>query len=197
MAESWLKRKCIVRLQQGKAIIRIERKGDEVTVLDEAKPPWAPLNVTYGPNAAETDALFLHYVKVYQKQGYREMPREDEIRQSPGKKTKRPGLVKTLAGGSERFKAEADEVLQMWREDEYDNTKDALQDVRSLLRRVPRNLIKYQERLERIEKQAMRELVQLAKKDPGMATYVQNLLSKAKTKPINKRKASRALRRKK
>lgn len=76
-----------------------------------------------------------------------------------------------------RFKEEADEVLLMWKNKEYDNMKDAIFDTRNLLadaRRLRRP--DYAKKLKAILNQATLELRNLVKKDAPTASYARGLL---------------------
>jgi ribulose bisphosphate carboxylase small subunit len=77
---------------------------------------------------------------------------------------------------AERFKLEADEVISMWKKDEYDNYKDALTDVRDLLKAVPKELPNYKIKLTKLQQQVIKEAKSLAKKDKKVEKYLKGIL---------------------
>ncbi len=77
---------------------------------------------------------------------------------------------------SQKFKEEADEVVQMWRDDEYDNYKDALLDVRSLLAEIPKELPDYQNKLTRLRQQILKQARKDAQEDPVIKEYLKGLI---------------------
>lgn len=82
-----------------------------------------------------------------------------------------------------QFKEEADEVLSMWKKDEYDNTKDAILDARGLLADARRlRLSDYTKKLTKMLNQATSELRAVVKEDPSMASYAKGLLPKTRLK---------------
>jgi hypothetical protein len=83
---------------------------------------------------------------------------------------------------SRRWTRDADEILQMWRADEYDNYKDAILDVRSMLAKPPKDQEARVSRLEKMLAKATRELAKLAAKDPGIAAYARGLIRAGATK---------------
>ncbi len=101
-----------------------------------------------------------------------------EERRRDGERAKRQGIDPKLL----RLKEEATEVLGMWRRGEYDNSKDAIQDARSLLPKAQRLLPELAERLERMLEKVTSELSREAAKDPRIAQYSRGLLPKPRTR---------------
>lgn len=65
----------------------------------------------------------------------------------------------------------------MWRDDEYDNLKDAILDARSLVARArKRKLAKLAARLDKMHAAAVRQLRQLVKQDSSYASYAKGLI---------------------
>jgi hypothetical protein len=68
-----------------------------------------------------------------------------------------------------RLREEAREVCAMWRAGEYDNLKDVVYDLASLLPKVRGALPVEAASLERVQRAVLRELVQVAKEPDGAA----------------------------
>jgi hypothetical protein len=122
-------------------------------------------------------ALLEKLVRGWVKQGYR-------IAEDTGLVTS--GAPRRPAGTSARTRGwieEADECLAMWKDDDYDNYKDAILDARSLLRRPPEDQAKRTARLEKMLARAESELKRLAARDPEIADYARGLVELPPAKP--------------
>jgi hypothetical protein len=90
--------------------------------------------------------------------------KRDEARETAAL-AKRSGLTPKVW----RLREEAREVCAMWRDGEYDNLKDIVQDLTSLLPKVKGSLRTEAAALERVKRAVLREIVQLAKEPGGAA----------------------------
>jgi hypothetical protein len=82
------------------------------------------------------------------------------------------------ATDEQEFREMADEVIEMWDNDEYDNHKDAIEDARDLLAEMPKSLAgAYKTRLEAVLAAATQELAEMAAEDPDIADYATGLVA--------------------
>ena len=82
-----------------------------------------------------------------------------------------------------RWVGEADQILQMWRDDEYDNLKDAIEDARSMLLKPPAGQNARTKKLESMLAKAQRQLLRLTVDEPSMAEYANGLLGAPRRVP--------------
>jgi len=86
-----------------------------------------------------------------------------------------------------RWVQHADEILEMWKTDDYDNHKDAILDARSMLEKPPKAQSARVQKLENMLGRATKELARLAARDPKIAAYAKGLLSHPTAKRSSKR----------
>lgn len=85
---------------------------------------------------------------------------------------KMPAVKRGAAGAEAQF----DELLQRWRDDGYDNFKDAILDARSALLKARKSSPTYVPRLERMLRAASTELAKMIVEDVTMVGYARGLL---------------------
>jgi hypothetical protein len=136
-------------------------------------------------DAKEEIAQFDSLLKAWQAKGYAVVTDTGLIVKAGPKKP--PGMD----AATWRWIKEADPILGMWRDDDYDNHKDAILDARSMLEKSPKDQPARVQRLERMLAKAMKELAQLAKEEPAIAEYAEGLLlpppAKRKPKPAKRK----------
>ncbi|HEY7370715.1 MAG TPA: hypothetical protein VIF57_00960 [Polyangia bacterium] len=168
-----------VTLRKGRKQIEIALGKGHVWEIHDGGSMGHPLY-----NAREELALFDKLLRARRREGYRLIDDTGLVTKAGPKK---PAGMNARTW---RWVQDADQILQMFRDDDYDNHKDIILDARSTLKSPPAGQAARVEKLEKMLATATRELRELAAADPAVADYAKGLIE-----PLRKKTVARERRR--
>ena len=187
------RQKRVVELRRGKKSVVIDNTDGHVWMSIGDGTTGFPLH-----DAKKEAAMVEELLREWQGHGYvvvkdtgagAPKAKEHPMALKTPKAKETPKAKKSARGKDARWVEEADEVLAMWSEDDYDNLKDAILDARSALKEAPPAEKARITRLERMLTAATKHLADLVAEDPTFAAYARGLLPKAAKKKAVKKKA--------
>lgn len=164
--------KRLVRLRKGRQTVNVEIEHGHVYVYERTDSGMVGHSL-YDPK--EEIALLEKLVRQHRAQGFVVIADTGLV----GKTTK-PKKPAAMDAKTWRWAQDADEMLATWRDDDYDNLKDAILDARAMIAKAPSSQAARLTRLERMHAKATKELAALAAEDPAMADYARGLLAPPK-----------------
>jgi hypothetical protein len=183
------RQKRVVELRRGKKSVVIDNTDGHVWMSIGDGTTGFPLH-----DAKKEAAMVEELLREWQGHGY--VVVKDTGAGAP--KAKKPPMAKeppkakkSARGKDARWVEEADEVLAMWSEDDYDNLKDAILDARSALKEAPPAEKARITRLERMLTAATKHLADLVAEDPTFAAYARGLLPATAKKKTAKKKTAK------
>lgn len=127
-------------------------------------------------------ALFDKLLRAWRRKGY-------TVKEDTGLVVKAgPKKPNGMDARTRRWIEHTNDTLEIWKNNDYDNHKDAILDARSLLEEAPKGQPARVKKLKKMLERATKELVRLAARDPEIAEYAKDFLPP----PPAKRKPKRA-----
>ncbi len=157
-----------LQLRKGRNSLVLELGQGHVWEISDGGSTGYPLY-----DAKEEVALFEKLLRSWRTQGYAVITDTGLVTKAGPKKPK------GMDARTWTWVKDADQILRMWRDDDYDNHKDAIMDARSMLKGAPKDQSARVSKLEKMLARATKELAELAREDPAIAEYAKGLLPKA------------------
>lgn len=189
------RQKRVVELRRGKKSVVIDNTDGHVWMSIGDGTTGFPLH-----DAKKEAAMVEELLREWQGHGYvvvkdtgagAPKAKEHPMALKTPKAKETPKAKKSARGKDARWVEEADEVLAMWSEDDYDNLKDAILDARSALKEAPPAEKARITRLERMLTAATKHLADLVAEDPTFTAYARGLLPATVKKKTPKKKAAK------
>lgn len=152
-------------LQHGKRTLELKINHGHVYEIENGMYAGHPLY-----DAKQETELFGRLLRSYVKKGWKLV---SDTGLTAAVVPKKPAGVTASAW---KWMQSTDEVLAMWKNDEYDNYKDAVEDARDLIKRAPSLQAARVAKLEKMLARVIREWRADAADDPALAAYARGIL---------------------